>query len=56
MEETVKKIDLFKKRDELGIKISKIIDDRKLTTDEEIESLDEHKEFIKIENELKALF
>ena len=54
--ETVEKIDLFTKRDELGRKIVKIIEERGLKEDSEIEALDEHKEFIKITEELKTKF
>ena len=56
MEETSEKIYLFKKRDELGRKIVKIIDEKGLTKNCDIEALEEHKEFVKVEEELKKLF
>lgn len=56
MEETYEKIELFKKRGELGSKIAKIIEERHLKTDSEIEALEEHKEFVRVEELLRKLF
>lgn len=56
MNETTRKIDLFVKRQELGAKISRIIEERGLSTDEEISSLQEHVEFEKLTKELTSLY
>lgn len=56
MNETKEKIDLFTKRNVLGQKIVKIIDERGLKDDKDIEALEEHKEFIRVENELREKF
>ena len=56
MNETSEKINLFIKRDELGRKIVKIIEERGLREDTEIEALDEHKEFVKITEQLRSKF
>lgn len=56
MNETVEKIDLFIKRDKLGKQVVKIIEEKGLKTDAEIEKLDEHKKFIKITEQLKNKF
>lgn len=56
MDETVEKIQLYKKRDELGRKIVQIIDEQKLTNDAQIELLEEHKEFVQTEEKLRSLY
>lgn len=56
MNETIQKIELFKKRDELKRKIATIIEEKDLKENKDVEALKEYKEFIKIENELKNLF
>lgn len=56
MNETKEKIDLFTKRHVLGQRIVKIIDERGLKDDKDIEALEEHKEFIRVENELREKF
>ena len=56
MNETVEKIELFKKRDKLSSRIMEIIREKNLKKDSEIEELEEHKEFVKVTNELKSKF
>jgi len=56
MNETSKKIELFKKRDELGRKMMEIAEEKGITDDAGLMELEEYKEFKKIENELKELY
>ena len=56
MDETVEKIELFKKREKLGKRIAEIIEERDLQKDSDIKSLKEYKEFIIITDELKSKF
>ena len=56
MDETLEKIELFKKREKLGKRIAEIIEERDLQKDADIKSLNEYKEFIIITDELKSKF
>jgi hypothetical protein len=48
-------IDLFIKREKLGIKIAKIIKELKIKQDKDVQVLDEYKEFVLVTNQLKKL-
>jgi len=56
MNETVQKIVLFRKRDELGRKMMKVAEEKGITDDAGLVELEEYKEFKKVEDELKKLY
>jgi len=56
MDETYEKIELFKKRDELGRKMMKVAEEKGITDDAGLVELEEYKEFKKVEDELKKLY
>jgi len=56
MNETSQKIELFKKRDELGHKMMKAAEEKGITDDLGLVELEEYKEFKKVEDELKKLY
>jgi len=56
MNETSQKIELFKKRDELGRIMMKAAEEKGITEDLELVELEKYKEFKKVEDELKKLY
>ena len=56
MNETSQKIELFKKRDELGHKMMKAAEEKGITDDLGLVELEEYKEFKKVEDELNKLY
>ena len=56
MEETVKKIELYKKVKQQEVKIMSILESRKNITDKEFSELEEVKELKTLKDELKKLY
>ena len=56
MNETIQKIDLYKEIEKKKEAISNIIESRKLKTNEEIENLEEYKEYLSLIKKINELY